>query len=342
MMQLEALPFITDTDFHSPGNLKPHSSGYKLVHISDTHLSRQFYRENIKSFKILLETVLEEGADHIVITGDIVSTADPDDFYLAREIFSTFGLLDPDKLTVVPGNHDIFGGPHRAVDVLSFPKYIRGVDYTKNLKLFCDSFSETFVGVKTLVKDSLFPFVKQTGPFSILGLNSISRWSLWNNPLGSNGSLSSEQVVSLKSLIESNFQIEDTLLVAMHHHSHDLSDEVLQSKLWKKIESKTMRLKKRKKIIKLFNKLNVSYVLHGHVHLNELYEKKNIKFMNGAGAVCDDPIPFLKYNIIERENGETCARVEQLSIPYQTSTVKKPLYLRHKEAAFANLSNVSV
>ncbi|MCK9211636.1 MAG: metallophosphoesterase [Ignavibacteriaceae bacterium] len=318
------------------------SRGYKLIHISDPHLSRQYYREHIKAFKILLETALKAGADHILITGDIISTADPDDFYLAREIFARFGLLDSRKLTVVPGNHDIFGGPHRAVDVLSFPKYIRNVDYEKHLKLFCDSFAETFEGVKTLVKDSLFPFIKQAGPFSILGLNSISRWSLWNNPLGSNGSLSVEQVVSLKSLIESNVLVEENLLVAMHHHFHDLNDEATQNKLWKRIESKTMRMKKRKSIIKLFNKFNVSYVLHGHVHMNEFYEKKNIKFMNGAGAVCDDPIPYLKYNVIECENGKTYAHIEQLNIPYQTSALKKPLNLRYREASFVHSDSLFV
>lgn len=284
---------------------------------------------------MLLQTAIESGADHIIITGDIVSTAEPDDFYLAREIFSKFGILDSTKLTLVPGNHDIFGGPHRAVDVLSFPKYIRNVDYGKHLKFFWDAFAETFEGVKILTKDSLFPFIKQTGPFSILGLNSISRWSLWNNPLGSNGSLSVEQVTSLKSLIESNRSTNDSFVVAMHHHFHDLNDEATESKLWKRIESKTMRLKKRKSIVKLFNKLNVSHVLHGHVHRNEIYEKKNIKFINGAGAVCDDPIPYLKYNLIEWRDGKSSARIVRLSSPYQTSTVKKPLYCRHKEIVYA-------
>ena len=221
------------------------------------------------------------------------------------------------------------------MDVLSFPKYIRNVDYGKHLKFFCKAFVETFEGVKILTKDSLFPFIKQTGPFSILGLNSISRWSLWNNPLGSNGSLSIEQVTSLKSLIESNRSTNDSFIVAMHHHFHDLKDEDTESKLWKRIESKIMRMKKRKSIVKLFNKLNVSHVLHGHVHRNEIYEKKNIKFINGAGAVCDEPIPYLKYNLIEWRDGKSSARIEQLNSTYQTSAVKKPIYCRHKEVVYA-------
>jgi len=266
MTQLnDPLPFFEETDYISGDYAVSNSKSFKLIHISDPHLSRQYYREHIKAFKILLESALEAGADHIVVTGDIVSTADPDDFYLAREIFSRFGLLDSNKLTVVPGNHDIFGGPHRAVDVLSFPQYISTIDYEKHLKLFCEAFAETFEGSKTLVKDSLFPFLKKIGPFSLLGLNSIPPWSLWNNPLGSNGSLSDEQVEALKSIIELHELPGENLLVAMHHHFHDLNDETVQNKLWKKIELKTMRMKKRKSIIKMFKKLNVTYVLHGHV-----------------------------------------------------------------------------
>jgi DNA repair exonuclease SbcCD nuclease subunit len=62
---------------------------FQIAHISDPHLSRQHYREHIKSFKMLLRSMLNEGADHIIITGDIVSTANEDDYYLAREILSS-------------------------------------------------------------------------------------------------------------------------------------------------------------------------------------------------------------------------------------------------------------
>jgi Icc protein len=176
------------------------ASTYTIAHLSDPHLSRRYYREHIKSLKILLRSILEAGCDHIVISGDIVSTADPDDYFLAREVFANLGLLDGRRLTLVPGNHDIFGGPHRATDVLSFPRHIRTVDYRKNFNLFHDAFFETFLNAEQLLPGEHYPFIKRVGPFSIIGLNSIPPWSPLENPLGTNGMVDDRQYAALKSL----------------------------------------------------------------------------------------------------------------------------------------------
>ena len=292
-------------------------SMFQIAHISDPHLSRQYYRENIKSFKMLLRSILDEGADHVIISGDIVSTADEDDYYLAREILSGNRLLDSSRLTIVPGNHDIFGGPHRAADILSFPQHIRSVDYARHTELFQNAFAETFLNVTRLEETSLFPFIKTTGPFNIIGLNSIPPWSFRHNPLGTNGMLDDRQFNSLEKLASSGILAGRTNIVAIHHHFNDLvQSEYDGSRLWTKIESNTMRMKKRKKIIRLFQSLNVRYVLHGHLHRNEIYDRSGILFANGAGAVCDDPVKFLKYNILQYTDGFCSIRILQLPNTY--------------------------
>ena len=297
---------------------KPAGTSFTIAHLSDPHLSRQYYREHIKSFKILLRTILDHGCDHLVITGDIVSTGDPDDFYLARTILTTFGLMDSKKLTIVPGNHDVFGGPHRAVDVLSFPRYIRTVDYRRRLALFEEAFAETFVGTKKLNAGALFPFIKEVGPYAIIGLNSIMPWSLWDNPLGSNGMLSDDQIAALVQLQERKEIRGRIPLVAIHHHFNDLNDASTDNNLWRKIESKTMRMKRRRKTLKLFAALGVHAVMHGHVHRNELYEQYGVQLANGAGAVCDDPVSMLKYNRLRHEEGKTTIEINTLPIAFQT------------------------
>jgi Icc protein len=306
---------------HYEGSLattKPAGPSFTIAHISDPHLSRQFYREHIKSFKILLRTILDQGCDHLIITGDIVSTGDPNDYYLARTILTTFGLMDSKKLTIVPGNHDVFGGPHRAVDVLSFPRYIRTVDYHRRLALFEEAFAETFFDVRKLDGDNLFPFIKEVGPYSIIGLNSILPWSLWDNPLGSNGMLSDRQVTKLSQLQGTDAFHNKKPLVAIHHHFNDLNDASTDSSLWQKIESKTMRMKRRRRTLKLFASLGVEAVLHGHVHRNELYEQYGVKLANGAGAVCDDPVSMLKYNCLTYLEGKTSVEINMLPIAFQT------------------------
>lgn len=297
---------------------KPAGTSFTIAHLSDPHLSRQYYREHIKSFKILLRTIMEKGYDHLVITGDIVSTADPDDYYLARSILTTFGLMDSRKLTIVPGNHDVFGGPHRAVDVLSFPRHIRTVDYHRRLALFEEAFAETFVGVRRLTADRLFPFLKNVGPYTLIGLNSIPPWSLWNNPLGSNGILSDDQASALTGLHIGNELHGRIPLVAIHHHFNELNDETSVNSLWKNIESKTMRMKRRRRLLKLFSTLGVQAVLHGHVHRNELYERQGVRLANGAGAVCDDPVSMLKYNRLVYSGGATDISIDILPVAFQT------------------------
>ncbi|HWP81124.1 MAG TPA: metallophosphoesterase [Bacteroidota bacterium] len=296
---------------------------YRIIHISDPHLSKQFYREHIKSFRKLLQQVMQTRFDHMVISGDIVSTAEEDDYYLAREILSKFGLLSGDRLTVVPGNHDIFGGPHRAIDVLSFPQHIRSVDYRRHLELFTDVFAEAFQGAYRLGEHGTFPFIKPAGPFLLIGLNSIPPWSLWDNPLGTNGLLDENQMGSLEDLVGSPLTTSLLPVIVIHHHFNNLAnDETIKNSLWRKIESNTMRMKKRRKVLKLFRALNVRYVLHGHIHRNEIYERDGIWLANGAGAVCDDPLRFLKFNTLDFHNGSVELTTGVFPIPFETSKPK--------------------
>ncbi len=315
--------------------------GFKLVHISDPHLSRQFYREHIKSFKVLLRSIVESGCDHLVISGDIVSTGDRDDYYLAREIFGTMDLLDATRLTVIPGNHDIFGGPHRATDVLSFPQHIRSVDYARRLEMFQRAFDETFNNVITYGTNSVFPFVKHVGPYSIIGLNSVPPWSLRKNVLGSNGILCELQRNGLLQMAIEGRLRNTVPIVAIHHHFYDLNDGSINSSLWRKIEATTMRMRNRRKILRIFESLGVRYVLHGHVHRNELYRKSDMTFLNGAGAVCDDPIEFLKCNELQYKNGSVQVRINVLSVPFEPATQTLPKHRLHYPVTLPALSSVT-
>ena len=307
------------------------NSNYQVAHISDPHISRQHYREHIKSFKMLLRAVLNEGVNHIVLSGDIVSTAEESDFLLVREILSNLNLLNSERLTVVPGNHDIFGGPHRAVDVLSFPKYIRSVDYVRKKELFQNAFAETFEGIHRLNPIALFPFVKIVGPFNIIGLDSIPPWSLSRNPLGTNGFLDDQQIASLEKLQSSQVLENRTTIVALHHHFNNLlQSDYQKDSWWTKVESNTMRMRKRKKVLKILQSIDTRYVFHGHLHRNEIYERGGILFLNGAGAVCDDPVQFLKYNVLKYADGYCNVKIRQLNIPYQVSTVSQTLHRKNQ------------
>jgi len=291
---------------------------FKLVHISDLHISFQHYREHIKSFRLLLRALEEDGFDHLLITGDITSTGIADDFFIVREILDRARLLSSHKLTVVPGNHDIFGGFHRAVDVLSFPEGIRSVDYDRNLNLFAEAFAEAFEGVYRPFEDAFYPFVKFVGPFAIIGLNSIGRWSLLKNLFGSNGSLDDRQFEGLRALETSGILKGHIPIIALHHHFNGTArDNAVANNRWVRIEMQVMKLRKKRKLLRQFQRLGVKYVLHGHIHHNELYNLRGLQFANGGGAVYDDFVEFLKYNVVECVDGECHLGIVTLPIPFQ-------------------------
>jgi 3',5'-cyclic AMP phosphodiesterase CpdA len=67
-----------------------------------TRRARKFRLERLKA---VVDRVLSLGADHILISGDLTTTALPAEFRAARAALAEL-LVDSDRVTVVPGNHD--------------------------------------------------------------------------------------------------------------------------------------------------------------------------------------------------------------------------------------------
>lgn len=108
----------------------------RLVHVSDIHFwqlafnplqllnkrllgmgsllvqrARKFRLERIEQ---VVDRVISLEPDHILITGDLTTTALPAEFITARRALAPW-LTDPEKSTVIPGNHDRYTpGSHRA------------------------------------------------------------------------------------------------------------------------------------------------------------------------------------------------------------------------------------
>jgi 3',5'-cyclic AMP phosphodiesterase CpdA len=99
----------------------------RIIHVSDIHfwqyefnplrlLSKRLFgmatllagraqRFRLEGVPRLVERVRRLDPDHILITGDLTTTALPEEFRAARAALADW-LEDPDRVTIVPGNHD--------------------------------------------------------------------------------------------------------------------------------------------------------------------------------------------------------------------------------------------
>jgi 3',5'-cyclic AMP phosphodiesterase CpdA len=258
-------------------------SVFRIAHISDTHVSPEYNRQNILKLKSLLSQVVDENFDHIVITGDIAGHGEERDFRSVRRILKYFGLLEYEKLTVTIGNHDIFGGVHRAEDLLSFGKHCRSVDYAGKLNIFERTFRETFPK-KAYESERVFPFVKIISPVVFVGINSVRPFHPVLNPFGSNGHVSDRQLQATERIL-SHPSIDGLTKIALIHHHFDKYQPCslsLADKLYHVFESHTLKLHGKRKVQGLFKRFKVDAVLHGHTHIEDIYSDSGIIYSSTA------------------------------------------------------------
>lgn len=256
---------------------------FRIAHISDTHVSPEYNRWNILKLKSLLSQIADENFDHVVITGDIAGHGEERDFRSVRRILKYFGLLEYDKLTVTIGNHDIFGGVHRAEDLLSFGKHCRSVNYAEKINLFERTFRETFPK-KAYDIERVFPFVKIIGPAVFVGMNSIRPFHPILNSFGSNGNVSNRQLDAVKRILSHPSINGMKKFILIHHHFNKYQpySESIGNKLYHLFESQTLKLHGKNKIQNLFEKFGVDVVLHGHTHLEKIYSDSGIIYSSTA------------------------------------------------------------
>jgi predicted phosphodiesterase len=281
----------------------------RIAHLSDCHINLKYHPQHLPRLRRVLEDALERnGADHIIITGDLTSNADARDLLTVRRLFESFGILKSSKLTVIIGNHDIFGGPHLADDLLSFPDRCRKLDYDEKVSIFQDTFSELFADTITMDTQG-YPFLKRVKNVCLVGFNSIARYSLLQNPVGSNGIVSPEAYQQALGLAKHHaWNTASARIALIHHHtfrprdvSHlQLADGISRGGIAARIEQRTLKLHGKRQLFKLFKATNVDLVLHGHIHFTGSYVRDGIECLNGGGAV----YPVFRgggyyYNLIE-------------------------------------------
>lgn len=286
-----------------------------IAHLSDLHINTEIVDSNLHRTEFLLLEAMRQGAAHIIITGDVSDNARDEDFEALRKLFAKYGLLHSSKLSMVVGNHDIFGGVTRAEDIVTFPERCRTTDYYHKLHQFHDYFREAFQGCVYKSLDAAgYPFAKILGNTLFIGLNSIQEYGTIKNPFASNGSVSEKQMDEVKEIL---MYFDDRVthkVVMMHHHFNKMVtvDAGITGTLWQNIEKQTMKLRKKKKLAAFFKSCGIDLVMHGHVHLSDEYNRHGVRFLNAGASVRGYGKGFVTLNLINVGSREIAADIQLL------------------------------
>ncbi len=286
----------------------------KIAHISDIHFTTFFRNSDLFKFEKILQYCNTEKIDHLIITGDLVENPDPYDFELLRKVLKQSGFLSSDRLSLVIGNHDIFGGVLTVEDLFNFKTRCETINYKKRVKEFYEYFEESFRGCSYISPGNIFPYAKVIDDILITGLNSVAEYSKAKNLFASNGEINTNQLNEL-TYIFNMFSGCKTKLVLIHHHFQDTKplQENRFGSVWQLIEKQTMKLRTKRKLIELFNNFKVDLVLHGHYHKTNEYYKKGIRFLNAGGSFKNDLKNVNQINFLE--TGFSALRIEIYKIP---------------------------
>ncbi|HDK35577.1 MAG TPA: metallophosphoesterase, partial [Bacteroidetes bacterium] len=286
----------------------------KIAHLSDLHLCMKNRPMVVQQTKQLIQYALEQGIDHLVITGDISHNNEPQDFIALRKLLQEFGLLDPNKLSLTIGNHDIFGGVYFATDIAAFPEKCKHTNYRQEVREFKHYFSEAFENAYFPLPYLEMTYAKSIDNVVIIGINSIDRYSSLRNPFASAGVISSAQFDGLKMIFSKNNDKNCKKIVLIHHHFNHgpPADTRLQSRFWKMIENYANRLSHKKRLLRLFKKQHVDLILHGHKHESVEYRKMGLHFLNAGGTIDTNHSDELRVNFITIENDEIQTEIRTL------------------------------
>ncbi len=225
---------------------------FVLAHLSDPHLPplpvlslREFagkrafgylnWRRNrhaihrLEVLDAVIADIQAQHPDHIAVTGDLVNLALEAEFAPARAWLQSVGT--PDRVTVVPGNHDA---------------YVRATQHH-----FAEAFGDYMRGDSNAATETVsIPFLRRRGPLALIGVST----AVPTAPLLATGRLGPMQLDALERIL-TELSVERAFRVLLIHHP-------LRSK------ARYKRLTDSGQLLALLSRHGVELILHGHDHVH--------------------------------------------------------------------------
>ena len=247
-----------------------------LGYLNWTRNRHKFHRRDV--LNALVSDMLAQTPDHIAITGDLVNLALEAEFAPSRAWLESVGT--PDRVTVIPGNHDA---------------YVRATRHH-----FAESWSNYIAGDDNSDPGAAFPAVRRRGPVALISVSS----AVPTAPLMATGRLGRRQMEGLAQTL-AKFSDEQAFRVLLIHHP-------LRSK------ARTKRLTDSPEVLALLQKHGVELVLHGHDHIHSTTwiegPKRSIPVIGvpSASALAHGRHPAAAYNIFSIERDGAAWRCQQI------------------------------
>jgi 3',5'-cyclic AMP phosphodiesterase CpdA len=226
-------------------------ANFTLAHLSDPHLPplpeprlaelvgkrafgylnwarnrHRYHRREV--LDVLMSDLQAQVPDHIAITGDLVNLALEAEFAPAKAWLESVGA--PEKVTVVPGNHDA---------------YVRATSHR-----FAQSWKNYLIGDDWADQDTIFPSLRRRGPLALIGVST----AVPTAPLMATGWLGKGQLEALDRLLAS-LASENAFRVLLIHHP-------LRS------SAPAKRLTDAAELLAVLKQQGVELILHGHDHVH--------------------------------------------------------------------------
>lgn len=225
----------------------------------------------------LVSDLQAQSPDQIAVTGDLVNIALEAEFAPARAWLESVGT--PDRVTVIPGNHDTYvrATQHRFAE--AWGNYLRSDGAPDN--------------------SVTFPFLRRRGPLALISTST----AVPTPPLMATGRLGRSQLEALERML-AGLSSEQAFRVLLIHHP-------LRS------DSHIKRLTDSADLLALLKRHGVELILHGHDHVHSTIwidgpqGKIPVVGVPSASAVAHGRYPAAAYNLFSIAREGAAWRCEQ-------------------------------
>jgi 3',5'-cyclic AMP phosphodiesterase CpdA len=246
-----------------------------LGYLNWTRNRRRFHRRDV--LDALVSDMQAQAPDHIAITGDLVNLALDAEFGPSLKWLESVGA--PDRVTVIPGNHDAYVRVTRHRFAEAWGSYLGSDDKPDG--------------------GAAFPSLRRRGTLALVSVSS----AVPTPPLMATGRLGRSQLDALERMLAA-LSSEQAFRVLLIHHP-------LRS------DSRAKRLTDSSQLLALLKQYGVELILHGHDHVHSTIwvDGPNGPIpavgVPSASALAHGRYPAAAYNLFSIERDGAAWRCEQ-------------------------------